>query len=209
MNTSKFSGTRSGISRHQRGAALIVGLIMLLLLTLIGVAGMRDTLLQEKMAGNMRDREIALQAAESALRAAEAQLGQLTEPVFTNSNGLYDHNTGAGEVAMERKKSGAPVTEQVFWQQDSLWTAAKSIAYPYALDDVKNPPRYVIEKLLAGLSADKSTYTGGTDPNFVTDITAGVEVPEIISYPDYRVTARGEGPTGDARVILQATFRRQ
>jgi type IV pilus assembly protein PilX len=81
MNTSKFSGTRSGISRHQRGAALIVGLIMLLLLTLIGVAGMRDTLLQEKMAGNMRDREIALQAAESALRAAEAQLG--------NSQSLY------------------------------------------------------------------------------------------------------------------------
>jgi Tfp pilus assembly protein PilX len=30
----------------------------------------------------------------------------------------------------------------------------------------------------------------------------------IISYPDYRVTARGEGPTGDAIVILQATFRR-
>lgn len=209
MNTSKFSGTRSGNSRHQRGAALIVGLIMLLLLTLIGVAGMRDTLLQEKMAGNMRDREIALQAAESALRAGEAQLAQLTEPVFTNTNGLYDHNTAPGATAMQRKKSGVPVTEQVFWQQNSSWTAAKSIAYPFALDDVNNPPRYVIEKLTAAMSADKSTYTGGTDPNFVTNITANVEVPDPhISYPDYRVTARGEGPTGDAIVILQATFRR-
>lgn len=206
MNTSKFSGN----SRHQRGAALIVGLIMLLLLTLIGVAGMRDTLLQEKMAGNMRDREIALQAAESALRAGEAQLAQLTEPVFTNTNGLYDHNTPAGLAAMQRKKSGVPVTEQVFWQQATSWTAAKSITYPFALDDVNNPPRYVIEKLTAAMSTDKSTYTGGTDPNFVKDITAGEPVPElgIIPYPDYRVTARGEGPTGDAIVILQATFRR-
>jgi type IV pilus assembly protein PilX len=205
MNTSKFSGN----SRHQRGAALIVGLIMLLLLTLIGVAGMRDTLLQEKMAGNMRDREIALQAAESALRAGEAQLAQLTEPVFTNTNGLYDHNTPAGLAAMQRKKSGVPVTEQVFWQQATSWTAAKSITYPFALDDVNNPPRYVIEKLTAAMSTDKSTYTGGTDPNFVTNITANVEVPDPhISYPDYRVTARGEGPTGDAIVILQATFRR-
>ncbi|MBK8289087.1 MAG: hypothetical protein IPK95_11020 [Cellvibrionales bacterium] len=182
---------------------------MLLLLTLIGVAGMRDTLLQEKMAGNMRDREIALQAAESALRAGEAQLAQLTEPVFTNTNGLYDHNTPAGLAAMQRKKSGVPVTEQVFWQQATSWTAAKSITYPFALDDVNNPPRYVIEKLTAAMSTDKSTYTGGTDPNFVTNITANVEVPDPhISYPDYRVTARGEGPTGDAIVILQATFRR-
>lgn len=205
MNTSRFPGS----SRHQRGAALIVGLIMLLLLTLIGVAGMRDTLLQEKMAGNMRDREIALQAAESALRAGEAQLAQLTEPVFTNTNGLYDHNTPAGLAAMQRKKSGVPVTEQVFWQQATSWTAAKSITYPFALDDVNNPPRYVIEKLTAAMSTDKSTYTGGTDPNFVTNITANVEVPDPhISYPDYRVTARGEGPTGDAIVILQATFRR-
>lgn len=194
--------------QQQRGAALIVGLIMLLLLTLIGVAGMRDTLLQEKMAGNMRDRELALQAAESALRAAEVKLGALTEPAFTNTNGMYDLNTTAGQTAMARKKSSVPVTEQVFWQQPTLWTSTTSVVYPFALDDVIAPPRYVIEKLGSVLSADKSTYTGGSDPNFVQDITAGVEVPEVITYPDYRITARGQGATADAVVILQATFRR-
>lgn len=195
-------------NRHQRGAALIVGLIMLLLLTLIGVAGMRDTLLQEKMAGNMRDRELALQAAESALRAAETKVGALTEPTFNNTNGMYDLNTTAGQTAMARVKSSVPISEQAFWQQTTLWTNTTSVVYPNTLDDVIAPPRYVIEKLGNALSADKSSYTGGSDPNFVQDITANVEVPEIITYPDYRITARGQGVSADAVVILQTTFRR-
>lgn len=201
-----------GGKRGQRGAALIVGLIMLLLLTLIGVAGMRDTLLQEKMAGNMRDRELAFQAAESALRAAELVLAGTAEPAFNNTAGMYDLNSAAGKDAMKREKDGAPgvpVTEQAFWQQASRWTSAKSVEYPKALEDVVAPPRYVIERLGNALSADKSSYTGGADPNVVTDITAGVEVPEVVTYPDYRITARGQGATEDTIVVLQSTFRRK
>lgn len=58
----------------QRGAALVVGLIFLLVMTLIGVAAMRSTGLQERMAGNLRDRSLAFQAGEAALRAGEQWL---------------------------------------------------------------------------------------------------------------------------------------
>ena len=58
----------------QKGAVLLVALIMLLLLTVIGVAAMRDTNLQERMAGNMRDHALAFQAAEAALRFAEQEV---------------------------------------------------------------------------------------------------------------------------------------
>lgn len=60
-------------SRSQ-GSALIVGLIMLLLITLLAVTGMRNTILQERMAGNMYDRSLAFQASESATRAGEQWL---------------------------------------------------------------------------------------------------------------------------------------
>ena len=50
---------------------MIVALIMLLLLTIIGLSSMRGTSLQENMAGNMRDGNLALQASEAALRKAE------------------------------------------------------------------------------------------------------------------------------------------
>lgn len=59
----------------QGGAALIISLIFLLLMTLIGVTSMQTTTLQERMAGNSRDRNLALQAAEAGLRQGELWLG--------------------------------------------------------------------------------------------------------------------------------------
>lgn len=183
---------------HQRGAALVVGLIMLLLLTLIGVAGMKDTLLQEKMAGNARDREIALQAAESALRAAEVRLGALTPPAM-GAAGLYDVT-----LSTDTQRTA---DEVAFWSQWG-WDAADSVAYPRTLAGVaeNNPPRYVIEKLDVSLSS-RSGYPGGSSSTAVTaeddfTIVASADV------SDYRVTARGVGSTLDAVVILQSTFRR-
>lgn len=55
----------------QRGSALIISLIMLLLISLIGVGSMQGTILQERMASNLHDRNIAFQASERALRGGE------------------------------------------------------------------------------------------------------------------------------------------
>lgn len=54
-------------ARSQQGVALAVALILLIVVTLVGLAGVRGTSLQEKMAGNAFDRETAFQAAEAAL----------------------------------------------------------------------------------------------------------------------------------------------
>jgi type IV pilus assembly protein PilX len=48
-----------------------VALIMLLIISLLAVSGMSDTALQERMVGSMRDRDIAFEAAEAALRTGE------------------------------------------------------------------------------------------------------------------------------------------
>ena len=56
---------------HQEGAVLVVGLIILVLLTLLGVQAMRGNVSQERMAFNMRERNVAFQAAEAALRVGE------------------------------------------------------------------------------------------------------------------------------------------
>lgn len=56
---------------RQGGAALVVGLVLLVVMTLLGISAMRDTTLEEKMAGNLRDSNLAFQAAETALRYCE------------------------------------------------------------------------------------------------------------------------------------------
>lgn len=58
--------------RHQRGAALIISLILLVLITMVGVASLRNVVLEEKMASNFYDRSLAFQSAEAGLRAGEA-----------------------------------------------------------------------------------------------------------------------------------------
>ncbi|MBW7473099.1 PilX N-terminal domain-containing pilus assembly protein [Marinobacter sp. M216] len=54
---------------RERGATLIVSLIVLLVLTLIGVAGMNTSVMQERMAVNSQNSNRAFQAAESTVRS--------------------------------------------------------------------------------------------------------------------------------------------
>lgn len=89
---------------NQRGAVLIVALVMLLLLTIIGLAGMQDSNLQESMAGNMRDRNIAFQVAEAGLRAGENELRKATitapvaAPVARPGDPCFWWSCGSGTV---------------------------------------------------------------------------------------------------------------
>ncbi|MCG5509823.1 pilus assembly PilX family protein [Ectothiorhodospira lacustris] len=60
----------------QQGSALIIALVFLLLMTMVGVSALQQTTLQERMAGNLRDRNLAFQASEAALRAGERWLDE-------------------------------------------------------------------------------------------------------------------------------------
>jgi type IV pilus assembly protein PilX len=65
-------------ARHQRGATLLVALIFIVIMAMIGVTAANVSTLQERMAGNTRDRDLALQAAEAALKDAELRLADAT-----------------------------------------------------------------------------------------------------------------------------------
>jgi type IV pilus assembly protein PilX len=71
----------SVLPARERGASLLVALIFLVIMAMLGVTLANVTTLEERMAGNTRDRDLALQAAEAALRDAEARLA---DTVFRN-----------------------------------------------------------------------------------------------------------------------------
>ena len=58
-------------AQSQRGVSLVIVLILLLIMTLLGLAVLRSTLLEERMTANLYDRSLSFQAAEAALREAE------------------------------------------------------------------------------------------------------------------------------------------
>ena len=117
----------------ERGAALIVALVMLLIMTVLGVTAARNTNLQERMAGNLRDSNLAFQSAERALREGETFLRGATLPPFTGANGLLTMQDGAGQAS--------------FWGNDTWWLANGRTATGMA--HVNRAPLYVIEELPA------------------------------------------------------------
>ena len=83
----------------QRGAALIVGLVLLLVLTILGVSGMSRSALELRMAGNSQAQNLAFQAAETGIDVA------LSGPVDTAAPVSYDNvsfaQTADGDTTVE------------------------------------------------------------------------------------------------------------
>src|ERR1700738_3091155 len=93
--------------RNQHGAILFVSLVLLLILTLIGITAARLQVSQEAMARNDHNHQLAIQAAEAALRSAEASIwnGIYSSADFAaNSNGFYELAT---EVSAPEGRSHA------------------------------------------------------------------------------------------------------
>ncbi|MDP5208468.1 pilus assembly protein [Microbulbifer sp. 2205BS26-8] len=178
QQTSTFS-----MLHPQRGATLLVGLVILLLMTFIGLAAMRGSGMQELMAGNMRDRQLAFQAAEAALREAENR-------VLNTFNTMTFNGNTAGQV-----EDMAGATNSGFWLEYT-WEGA-SISTNLKPQGVAKRPVYVIERVTTQL------VNSGADGSGVDQESRN----KIPSTPTYRITSRGVGGTENAVVILQSTFR--
>ncbi|HFD13100.1 MAG TPA: pilus assembly protein PilX [Crenotrichaceae bacterium] len=164
--------------QEQRGATLVVSLILLIVMAMIGLSSMQSTTFEEKMAGNMRDQSVAFQAAETALRAGEIYLGTPILPVFNGSDGLYQPASGSTDL---------PVWETIDWSDASNVVTVSNLT----IADAINNPVYIIEEL-----ADVVDSSGSLE----------AALPKVSAY--YRVTARGSGTTATSQVILQSVFKR-
>jgi type IV pilus assembly protein PilX len=91
----------------QRGIALIVGLVILAILSMIGVAAFTISTQEERMAGNSRDRMRAFEAAESALRLCENYVAANGAAAFTSG--------AAGMYTAPPDSTTAPKAETVNW----------------------------------------------------------------------------------------------
>jgi type IV pilus assembly protein PilX len=178
------------IATRQRGAVLVVSLLLLLVMTLLGLGASQSTRLQERMAGNQRDQEVALQGAEASLRAAERRLSPMVNAVLTRCR------RPAASCDSYEKRILIDATTQVeldLANQANSWWTAFGKAY---------------------LDGDDLGAVSGT-PQFVAEHRA--EVREVLSVGDanldtvrdfYMVTARSSGMTDTAQVVIQSTYAR-
>lgn len=188
MNAKPIALRFASPRRKQRGVALIVSLILLVVVTLLGLAGMQNTSLQERMSGNMYDRSIAMQSAEAALRAAEAAIS-------ANPGLGVDCTTVACDL----------IPANTFNNDSAGWT---NVAAPFLVNTALAggaTPQFHIQFIAQGdeedplgqsQSANSAQYGG-----------AGSSTP--VNF--YRITARSAVPAANgtrAFVVLQSSIYR-
>ncbi len=140
-----------GLARGQDGAALYVAMIMLILLAIIGIAGMQVSTMQERMSSNYRNANQAFQLAEADARASECYVEGLV-----NRNGAC--SSAAADVAQICDDGFDPTT----WARDMS-------------TDVPQSNRVSVSAIGSCISGNSSLTMGGgpvsEDPNPVYQIT--------------------------------------
>jgi type IV pilus assembly protein PilX len=177
----------------QTGSALIIAILLLVGISVIGFAAINSSMLEERIAGNERNRVSAFNAAESALRNAENILndrgGKSTMPNYSSKfQRQNEHGTFVSAVPSSRFSANAKfdVTSEELWASDEAiaWMIANGTEYgtdPGALSapigEIKTrQPRFFMEEL--------------TNPNRPWT---------------YRITAVGWGDN-DSVVVLQSYY---
>ena len=102
----------------QQGSALILAMLILLVLTVIGITGANQSILQERMAGNSKQQTDALFAAESGLKEGRFLLWDLINDGGVDWPSLCDGLTGGQQLYLDRYRpvssSGYPIYADVF-----------------------------------------------------------------------------------------------
>jgi type IV pilus assembly protein PilX len=76
--TTRRRASRATAAAAQRGISMMVSLVLLVVVTLIALGSMRGVVMQARMSGASHDRSQTFQAAEAALREAEARAAAAT-----------------------------------------------------------------------------------------------------------------------------------
>lgn len=196
--------------RHfQQGSVLIISLILLLLLTMVGIAGMNMTSLEERMSGNYRDHELAFHAAEAALVEAEnfIENTNLSLANFYSScsttNCFKPDCTGGADGGLcftgTFNASSEPVNSCSLdnskpWESATRWNTAAQVEEATSLSGVAADARYIIEF---------RCFTVRDPSNALAEKSVLAQWALL-----FRITALANGGTSDSRVMLQSTYKK-
>ncbi|HET7656365.1 MAG TPA: PilX N-terminal domain-containing pilus assembly protein [Luteimonas sp.] len=174
--------------RAQRGVALVVVLVLLVVVTLLALASLRNTILEERMSAAVYDRSLAFQAVEAALREGEAVAATRPEPAPGSAcvNGL------CGKPDPDVAGDNARWLATGFWDDGSgTWREAT-----VEVGGVTATPRFIVELLDTGLPATGECTTS-------IDVSPDAACSGTVNH--YRITAYSRAE-GRAEVMLQSIY---
>jgi type IV pilus assembly protein PilX len=180
---------RRTLRSRERGLALAIALVLLVAITMLGLFSSQGAMLGERIAGNERDRVIALQAAEAALNDAQATIQEKLGVQGAVCETLFNADCDGGFCST----SGTVPA-------DDVWRTRDAKAQPYGTYTSRaairingrapsQPPRFLIEHF------ERDAQVRGIRPS-------GGETRRSL----FRVYAWGYGMNPKTTVTLEALF---
>jgi type IV pilus assembly protein PilX len=177
----------------QRGVVLVSSLLLLIVVTIIALSMFRSFGMQEKIAGNMREKQRALQAAESAQVFAEDWLQGNSSEASVICSGTLNGNIGEGQICANKitdSTLGVDVTSP-----------------PYVLGG--NPTG--VTYLPTGITQMSTTASVAGNPSYYGKPTfyisdMGVSVDPTTPGEVYQVDAYGYGGNVNTVAVVESTY---
>lgn len=195
--------------RHQRGAVLFVALIFLILLTLLALTATGTSILQERMTGGMRNRQMGLTGSESVVRGGEAFLWNLS---YVGSQPLPPCVDDSGLVScVYRPKYSAVLEDNVQrFRTEKEWNPAVALTgwfhYDYPMTGLtgtaetaalSQQPRYIVEDLGPAVPPGTGQQLGTRDR----------ELTSLVGRHEwYRITARSTGGSDSVVRVVESVY---
>jgi len=192
--------------RNQRGTMLIIALIVLVAMTLAGIATMRSVDTATVMAGNIAFRQSALNAADQGLQAGFALLS-------TPSPAADLTKDGSGWLAPATGYFSSASLVEPNWSDPAAWSNAAQINGG-APDAAGNVVSFIVHRLcpvancavsgscggqvnLCGSTPSTAALSREGEDNFRIAPGGFVTSPHV----HYRITARAVGPRNSVAIV--------
>lgn len=201
---------RVPFKKTQRGATLVIALLLMVMIAAYGIPAAMNSMQNERMTGNTRQRDLAFQATEHTLRVVEnwflaqssTDLDALAPAAKSCSDTPDDADPASGDGVLPNGECHD--NDAAYWRDTFDWATngkspSDSPISATALDStlVYAQPLYVVERMP---SVCRNPATPSSPP-----------APPPCSAPNvenhyYRITARGVGQDSNAIVILQTMY---
>ena len=199
MPTTHLDSGRGPVAAQQQGMALVSSMLLLLIITILVVSMFRSFTTQERIAGNVREKERALHAAESAEQYAEWWITQGNNAMtgaVTCGAGVLDANQNQGQICSNTlAQRGGPAPNLGINVTQVPWTIAGLGGGPVG-----------VTFLPTGMST-----TGGTSGNpsyfdkpvfYIADVGVAADG----QGEAYQIDAVGYGGSANAVAVVESTY---
>jgi len=182
--------------RRQRGAVLVLAMVFLLVLTIVAISTSSRSLLQERMAGAMRNAQQAEWSAENALRGVEWSIFNGVGVACYNSS---NPSTISGKVSAFRQSSVWLVDGATEYKGAGVAVDYTATSTDPALSTavLARNPWYIVELLGQDLAPNTGTSTAKE---------AGSSASATAKFYLYRITARASGGSPNTLRVVETTF---